>query len=111
MRDAATSITIIITGMRNNWGPTAQTLNACAAIIAADGTRTYTGTVVDPSDAGYLNTNNNSITINHFGGKVYTNLTAQYRFGDRWQLFGGVNNSPPRPGGAGPFGGILPPRA
>lgn len=54
--------------------------------------QTYTGITVDPSDGGYLNTNNNSININHFGGAVYSNISAHYKITDNVQVFGVVNN-------------------
>ncbi|HTP38814.1 MAG TPA: TonB-dependent receptor [Steroidobacteraceae bacterium] len=50
------------------------------------------GLLVDPSDPGYVNTNNNTININHFGGVVYSNLQAHYSLTKNFQVFGVVNN-------------------
>jgi len=56
-------------------------------------------TVVDPTDAGYLNTNANSINNNRLPGMVYTNLSWHVGVGKNFQIFGVVNNvfdrSPP----------------
>ncbi|MFT3905844.1 MAG: TonB-dependent receptor [Steroidobacteraceae bacterium] len=61
-------------------------------LYLAGTTQTYTGTLVDPSDASYLNTNDNTINQNHFGGVVYSNVSAHYDFNDHLQVFGAINN-------------------
>lgn len=50
------------------------------------------GLLVDPSDPSYVNTNNNTININRFGGVVYSNLSAHYGITKNFQVFGVVNN-------------------
>jgi iron complex outermembrane receptor protein len=64
------------------------------ASTAAATPQTYTALgVVDPSDAGYLNTNANSINIAHFGGVTYMDLAAHWDVSENVQLFGNLNNA------------------
>jgi len=49
--------------------------------------------VVGPGDPGYSTTNPNSISNNHVNSAAYLNLSAAYKFaGDRFELFGSLNN-------------------
>jgi iron complex outermembrane receptor protein len=60
--------------------------------LAAAGQQTVTSLAQDSTDAGYLVTNNSSISQNRFGGVAYLNWTAQYRVGEHLQLYGAVDN-------------------
>lgn len=48
--------------------------------------------VVDPTDAGYLNTNANSINSNRLPGMVYTNISGHVELIKGVQLFAVINN-------------------
>jgi outer membrane receptor protein involved in Fe transport len=61
---------------------------------------------VQPGDAGYSNTNINSINTNRVSAAAYVNLSASYRITDGIELFGSINNlldkdPPVAPGGNG----------
>ena len=61
-------------------------------LFPASVTQTVAGLAADPSDPGYVVTNNSSINKNRFPGAAYTNLSLHYDITGALQVFGVVNN-------------------